>query len=213
VLEALSALSALVTRTALIGCRRSRASIASNSFGGSLVRQSKNTSDTNALFYIDHLTGNVLWKLNGTAYNKDGSALIRVQGDTETAFSTQHDARFEPNGDITLFDDHGAGAGVARGIEYAVDHYNNVATPVFQVLGLGESQYVGGFRRYADGESVISWGYDPIDQRVMTEVDASGNDVLDIAFDGADTSYRAVKVPLSQLDINLMRQTTAKVSE
>ena len=165
---------------------------------------------TNALFYVERTTGKVLWKLGGSAFNKDGAALIQIHNDPETAFTMQHDARFLPNGHVTLFDDHGAGTGVARGVEYAIDHGAGVATLVFQFLGVAASAYEGGFRRYADGESVIGWGYDPSDLRVVTELDANGKDVFDVAFDGMNPTYRSVKVPLSQLDINLMRQSAGK---
>ena len=164
----------------------------------------------NALFYIDRASGRILWKLGGTAYNKDGAALIRVENDALTTFSMQHDARFRANGNVTLFDDHGASAGVARGVEYAIDHELGVATPVFQFLGSAPSQYEGSFRRYADGESVIGWGKVEGDTRFLTELDAAGNDVFDIAFDDAEVTYRAIKVPLAQLDLAKLRATTAQ---
>jgi hypothetical protein len=164
----------------------------------------------NAVFYIDRSSGQIQWKLGGSAYNKDGASLITVQGDAETTFTMQHDARFQSNGNVSLFDDHGAGTGVARGMEYAIDHDTGVATPVFQFLGTAASSYEGSFRRYADGESVIGWGYVPTDPRILTEIDATGRDVFDIAFSAGNVSYRAVKVPLSQLDIDLMRRATGK---
>ena len=165
---------------------------------------------TNAIFYVDRSTGDIRWKLGGSAYNKDGAAHIWVTGDPQTAFNMQHDARFLPNGDISLFDDHGAATGDARGVEYAIDFEASTAAVAFQFLGIGQSQYEGSFRRYPDGESVIGWGYVPSDPRVVTEVNSSGQDVLDIAFSGGQPSYRAVKVPLSQLDIAVLRATTAK---
>jgi hypothetical protein len=159
----------------------------------------------NAVFYVSRVTGDVLWKLGGTAYSKDGAALIQVVDDPEGSFNMQHDARVLPNGDISLFDDHGAAAGFARGVEYALDFDSNTATLVFQFLGVGPSSYEGSFRRYADGESVIGWGYVPGDPRVVTEVNASGQDVLDVAFSGGQPSYRAIKVPLDQLDAQTLR--------
>lgn len=164
----------------------------------------------NAIFYVDRTTGRVLWKLGGTAYSKDGAMLIPVAVDAQGAFNMQHDARLLPNGDISLFDDHGATAGVARGVEYAIDKQAGTASVAFQFLGIGQSSYEGSFRRYADGESVVGWGYVAMDPRVVTEVNATGNDVLDIAFSGGQPSYRAVKVPLSQLDIGVLRTTTAR---
>lgn len=164
----------------------------------------------NAVYYVDRTTGGVLWKLGGTPYNKDGATIVTVVDDPEGAFNMQHDARFMPNGDVTLFDDHGASPGVARGVEYAIDFDDGTATPTFQFLGVGQSQYEGSFRRYADGESVVGWGYVPTDPRVVTEVDAAGQPVLDIAFSGGRPSYRAVKVPLGQLDAGLLRAATAR---
>jgi hypothetical protein len=166
---------------------------------------------TNAVFYIDRSSGQILWKLNGTAYSKDGAALVRIQDDPQTSFSLQHDARFQANGDVTLYDDHGLGTGAARAIEYSIDLGTNTATPVFESAGAGTAQYEGSFRRYSDGDSIIGWGYIPGDLRVLTEIDASGNNVFDISFSGpGNQSYRAVKVPLSQFDIGLLRQNTAK---
>ncbi len=166
---------------------------------------------TNALFYVDRATGTIQWKVGGTPFNKDGADYMTVTADPQGAFNMQHDARFLPNGDVTVFDDHGApsGTGVARGVEYALDHTAETATFVWQSTGSGQSQYEGSFRRYADGHSVIGWGYVPGDPRVATEVDANGNAVLDIALTNGP-SYRAVKVPLSQLDIGVLRNTTAK---
>ncbi len=166
---------------------------------------------SNAVFYIDRTTGTILWKLGGRTANKDGAKYIQIVGDQETTFNLQHDARFRPNGDISLFDDHGetAGIGVARGVEYSIDQDAGTAAVAFQFLGATQSNREGSFRRYADGESVIGWGYIATDPRVVTEIDSNGNDVLDIAFGGTE-SYRAVKVPVSQLDITVLRATTAK---
>jgi hypothetical protein len=45
---------------------------------------------------------------------------------------------------------------------------------------------------------------------VVTEVDEAGDDVLDISFAPAAQPYRAVKVPLSRLDIDMMRLTAGR---
>jgi hypothetical protein len=95
-------------------------------------------------------------------------------------------------------------------VEYAIDPSSGAATVAFQFLGTVRSQYEGSFRRYDDGESVIGWGGSPPDPRVVTEVDANGNDVLDISFTPQAAPYRAVKVPIGTLDIGMMRLTAAK---
>jgi hypothetical protein len=166
---------------------------------------------TNAVFYVDRTTGTIQWKLGGVPTNKDGATYIQIVGDPEGAFNMQHDARLLSNGDVTVFDDHGAPttAGVARGVEYAIDHTANTATMVWQFLGNESSLYEGSFRREDDGESVICWGGNsaPTDARAITEVDANGNDVFDIAFEPIASPYRGVKVPPTMLDITRMRLT------
>ena len=140
---------------------------------------------TYAVYYVDRATGQIAWKLGGTAYNKDGEADIavtttrgRIQPATRCAVSA--------NGDITLFDDHGAvrrsRQRVARGVELALDHDAGTAQVVWQFLGTGESQFMGSFRRYSDGDSVIGWGYVTNSPRILTETDSSGNDLLDVLF-------------------------------
>ena len=107
-----------------------------------------------------------------------------------------------------MFDDHGGSAGVARGVEYAINLGNKTATPIFQYLGTGQSLFQGSFRRQADGHSVIGWGHVAKDPRTFTEIDAQGSDVLDVTLT-ATIAYRAVKVPPGQLDVALLRATTA----
>jgi hypothetical protein len=182
---------------------------------GNLLVSFRNTS---AVYYIERASGKILWKLGGTSFNKDGAAYVAVVGDPEETFNMQHDARFRPNGDVSLFDDHGADQGrsanVARGVEYALDFGAGTATLVWQYLGRGESSYEGSFRRYDDGESVIGWGYVHGDPRILTEVDAAGDDVLDVTFTAPiqanAVAYRAVKVPPSRLDIDVLRASTAR---
>ncbi len=163
-----------------------------------------------ALFYVDRSTGKVLWKVGGSTMNKDGATYLGVTNDTNGPFNMQHDARFLPNGDISLYDDHGAilNGGLSRGVEYAIDHTANTATEVWQFLGNEQSQYEGSFRRNADGESVLGWGEVAPDSRIVTEIDSAGHEVFDILWAPNSPSYRAIKVPVSQLDIALMRQTT-----
>ena len=166
----------------------------------------------NAVLLVAKATGNVVWKLGGTAYNKDGAQLITVQGDPETGFYMQHDARFRPGGNISLFDDHSAAAGVpgnARGVEYALDLNAGTASVVWQYQGTGSSGYLGSFRRYADGTNLIGWGgHAGIGNLAFSEVDAAGHDRLDMAFESpGNWSYRAEKVPIGFFDIDALRGT------
>jgi hypothetical protein len=79
---------------------------------------------------------------------------------------------------------------------------------VWERRGIVSSAAMGSFRRYADGTSVIGWGLSSSDTSLaMTEVDAAGNVLLDIAFNTPLTSYRAIKVPLTAFDLETLRQT------
>lgn len=170
---------------------------------GDVVLSLRNTS---SIYDIDRATGAIRWKLGGTPYNTEGAPNIATVDDPETTFSQQHDARFLDATHLTLFDDHGGGApGVARGIEYELDVAQAQARPVWQFLGLEQSRYTGSFRRFPDGHSVIGWGFPVNDPRVLSEIDADGHDVLDIAL--TNHAYRALKVPAEQLDLVQMRAT------
>ena len=69
---------------------------------------------------------------------------------------------------------------------------------------------MGSFRRYPDGHSVIGWGYVLVSNPVFTEINASGQAVLDVRFASGYASYRAVKVPPPRFDINVLRATAGQ---
>ena len=166
----------------------------------------------NSVLLVSKATGDVMWKLGGTEYNKDGAPVLSIEGDPEGAFYMQHDARFQPNGDISLFDDHSAAAGVvgmARGVEYALDLGAGTAHVVWQYQGAASSGFLGSFRRYADGTNLIGWGYYTGSANLaFSEVDAAGHDVLDMSFvSQGNWSYRAEKVPINTFDIDVLRGT------
>jgi hypothetical protein len=165
----------------------------------------------NAVFEIRRSDGKINWKLGGTPTNKDGAAIVRIQNDPDGGFVQQHDARYMPNGDISLFDDQSPQTNLpARAIEYSLNLTTMVAQPVFSFAAptAVPSCCMGSFRRYSDGHDVIGWGLlNPGGGLVLTELDASGNDVLDIGFVGGGSSYRSVKVPPPRFDINVLRRT------
>ena len=186
-----------------------------NSNGDVLV--SFRNADT--LYFISKATGDIVWKLGGTAYSKDGAQIITIQGDPETAFYRQHDARFRPNGtatvfNVSLFDDHSPlpnsnVPGPARGVEYQIDLTNGTATVVWQYQGAASTGALGSFRRYADGTNLICWGFsNGTDNLVFSDLDNAGNDPLDMLFEKrGNWSYRAEKVPIGTIDIELLRAT------
>jgi len=164
---------------------------------------------TDAVFLISRTTGKIVWKLGGTSFNADGAQLVTIVDDPETTFYRQHDARFRPNGNISLFDDHGAGSGPARGVEYELDLDAGTARVVWQYQGDASSLAMGSFRRDADGHSVIGWGAsNGAENLAFTEVDQDGRKLLDLSFDTrGNWAYRAVKVPLETFDRDVLRDT------
>jgi len=160
----------------------------------------------NSVFYVSRSDGHIMWKMGGSPYNKDGARYIQIVNDPETAFYGQHDVRFEANGEISLFDDHTGMPGQARGVVYSVDVNAGTAQFAWQYLGSVSSGAMGSFRRYPDGSSVIGWGLPGRDPGlVFTEVNAAGQPLLDLSFGGGQSSYRALKYPLSAFAPDLLR--------
>ncbi len=186
----------------------------------------------NSVFYVDRATGKVLWKMGGTVFNRDGAAYVSVAD----PFIMQHDARLQPDwsagckgssGHVSLFDDETGGTRPARGVVYdIVVGANDAGTPAeggcgdagpayggstgtatvsWQYQAMVGSPCMGSLRISPDGARVIGWGFIP--GAGFTEVDSSGNDVLDFAFSDGNTSYRVIKVPLSAFDLDVLRAT------
>lgn len=149
----------------------------------------------------------VIWKLGGTPETKDASALVlTVAGDPLGGFSGQHDARFQANGDISIYDDRSLVAGAARAVQYHVDTTALTATLDFQYSspdGLN-SAATGSFRRYDNGnDNLVGWGFKT--NSGLTEFDAAGRVLFDVQFPNGDKEYRVLKVDQSALDANLLR--------
>ncbi len=182
----------------------------------------------NAVFLIDRATGDVIWKLGGTAFTSHDPEVaqevpaqhLSITGDSETQFCGQHDARFVPTPnpaveDVSVFDDHTGCVGAARGVEYALDIGADTATPDWQYVqpeGLSVGA-TGSFRRMPDaandigsGSSIIGWGISGFPSG-FTEVDGSGKVLCDIRFADGDVIYRAIKVDAAQVNLQLLRQT------
>ncbi|MEP6622888.1 MAG: aryl-sulfate sulfotransferase, partial [Acidimicrobiia bacterium] len=164
----------------------------------------------NAVVRIGRADNKIKWKMGGTTNNKDNAQHVTVQNYAQTATSLQHDARYLPNGNISVFDNQSLGSGPAQGVEFALDVPAGTAHPVFQA-GSPENKKsfaTGDFRRAPDGHSLVCWGFTafggpvPI---VFSEFDAAGADVLDVGFVNGDAPYRAVKAPTNRFDINVLR--------
>ncbi len=183
---------------------------------GNLLVSARNMD---AVFYLDRLSGTVLWKLGGTSYNKDGAKYVNV----EDPFYAQHDARFQTwaatcggVGQISVFDDHSTRPGPARGLVLDVTigaagsgacgvGVASTAFDAWSYAGAANSYDRGSFRILADGSRIIGWGFGSTRNLVFTEVDSQGHDLLDFFFTNGEFSYRAVKVPLSAFALSALR--------
>jgi len=160
-----------------------------------------------SIFLVSKATGIVLWKMGGATASLDNAPYITVTGDPLTSFYRQHDARFQPNGNISLFDDQTDTAGPARAVVYTYSLASLTAQVVWQYSGVASSLAMGSFRILPDGSRIIGWGLSAAPDQVFTEVDENGTDLLDFAFPSDDFSYRAIKIPTTTFDIDLLRAT------
>ncbi len=160
-----------------------------------------------SVFMVSKATGAVLWKLGGATYCKDDAGYVTVEDDPQTTFYRQHDARLLPEGGLSMFDDQTSMHGPARGVVYSLDVDAGTATWVWQYDGRGSSEVMGSFRISSDGSRVIGWGTPGGGDPSFTEVDVNGHSLLDFVFPDGTQSYRAVKIPASAFDINLLRAT------
>jgi arylsulfate sulfotransferase len=182
---------------------------------GNLLVSARNMD---SVFYIERPSGDVLWKLGGAEYIKDTGATYIPFTNAADAFFRQHDARFQPNwspttcggkGEISVFDDETATGRPARAmvidVDVGVGCGRTGAAAVWQSAGAASAQFMGSFRILPDGSRVIGWGFGGLHTRVFTEVDIKGGDLLDFYFTDDSWSFRAIKVPITQLDLGLMR--------
>jgi hypothetical protein len=191
-----------------------------------VLLSSRNTA---AVYLIDKSTGSVTWKLGGTPYNQSGAQVLSIAGDPEGTFSAQHDARFEPNGDVSLYDDHGALPGPARGVEYHINTNAGSATMDWQLAapdGLSAAA-TGSFRCY-DGSvstydqlgssfvgsncagassAVVGWGAKQGSGFTEVTADSTKRVLFNVAFPNGEVEYRVLKVPVSALNVSLLRDT------
>jgi hypothetical protein len=167
-----------------------------------------------SVFEVRRSDGKIVWKMGGKPVNKDGAQIIQIQNYSNTSIVAQHDARYMPNGDISLFDDQSFGFGpAAAGVEFAINFGTGTAQPVYQFGPpvTQQSLATGSFRRYRDGHGVAGWGIDANhDGTLFTEANGAGNSVIDANWGNADSSYRVIKVPVQAFDINTLRTTAGR---
>ena len=82
------------------------------------------------------------------------------------------------------------------------------AIVAWQYAGKANTSATGSFRILPDGSSIIGWGIRGLPNPTFTELDSQGNAVLEFSFTDGNSTYRAIKVPLSAFDLNVLRTST-----
>jgi hypothetical protein len=155
---------------------------------GNLVVSARHT---NAIYKIDRRTADVMWRLGG----KRSDFTMRPG----TVFKLQHDARVQPDGTVTLFDnvteDLPARGRRSRGLTLTLDRERRTASLAREVEHpdgiLSPTQ--GSMQRLDGDGAFIGWGGL---QPEFSEFDRAGRLVFDARFaaDGVET-YRAYRMP------------------
>ena len=138
---------------------------------------------TSAVYKISRRTGKILWRLGGTR-----SDFRFGEGAT---FWQQHDARPQPDGTLTLFDNAYPRRKHSRAVRLALDMGKMTATlrtALTHPAGLLASTQ-GGVQALPNGNTFVGWG----SQRYFTEYDAAGKVVLDGRFAAGGDNYRAYR--------------------
>ncbi len=173
---------------------------------GNILLSARHTS---AVYRIDKASGRIIWKLGGNVMTGDGEQILKIVDDQDGTFNAQHDARFQPNGDVSLYDDESFTTHVAaRAVQYHISVRDGTAALVwsFQSPDGRNSAATGSFRRLHGGtDNVIGWGVKT--PTLFTEVDQNGNVLLDVTFTHGEIAYRVIKVQADALNHDLLRAT------
>lgn len=154
---------------------------------GNLIISARNTS---TIYKLDRTSGEVLWRLRGARTGVAPSPSISLQPRSES-FWMQHDARWNADGTLSMFDDGGGPPyeHSARGLVLTIDEHAATAT-VKQAFDLGlRVSYQGSTRLQPNGNWLVDWG----ELGRITEFSPAGDIVFDMAFSGQ--SYIAVRSP------------------
>jgi hypothetical protein len=155
--------------------------------GGDLLVDARNTW---AAYDVDPRTGQVRWRLGGKR-----SSFAMGPG---TQIAWQHDAREQPDGTITFFD-NGATPAVhkqSRALDMRLDMQRMTATLVREVPHPGKPLVAGSqgnVQALPDGDWMVGWGEAPY----LSEFAADGSPLFDAHLPATYESYRAYRLPWS----------------
>jgi outer membrane protein assembly factor BamB len=141
---------------------------------------------TSTVYKIDRQSGEVIWRLGGKKSD------FEMGPGTRTAY--QHDARRQPDGTITIFDNGNVNdVGQSRGIVVELDEEAMKATLVREYTHPDKvlSATQGNVQVLENGNVFVGWGSEP----VLSEFDHDGGLLFSAAFPQESESYRAFRLP------------------
>jgi hypothetical protein len=166
-----------------------------------------------AVYMVDRTTGQIVWKLGGTPTPQS----LDVIGDPHegpSLFGGQHDARIQPNGTFSIYDNRTGFGEPPRVVRYRIDEGARTATLV-QQFGDPEvpiSICCGSSRRLPGGEWLVGWG----GYGIVGAYERSGEPIFRFIQGrgvGEPFSYRAYPIAEGELDLKKLRRAMDKVAE
>ncbi len=154
---------------------------------GNLLVSSRNT---HTIYKIDRVTGQIIWRLGG----KHSDFAI----DRQAMFAWQHDARRQPDGSISLFDN---GERVSRALVLNVDEtrrrvtLRRAYTHPQQLFASSQ----GNVQLLSNGNVFVGWGAQPY----VSEFTPDGTLIFDAKLGPGYVSYRAYRAQWSGLGAGL----------
>jgi hypothetical protein len=149
-----------------------------------------------AVFKINHSTGDVIWVLGGSKSKVNQFAISNDTKDGFIGFSHQHHVTRLSNGNLLMFDNGNLKPSPeSRAVEYSINEANLTVTKVWEHKHTPSvySASMGSVQRLYNGNTLIGWGGsdDGSGLFIASEVTSSGEVALDIM--GENGCYRAFK--------------------
>jgi hypothetical protein len=158
------------------------------------------------VFRIDHPSGNVRWTLGTPAPIAGGSKQLAIVGDPYNGPKRPHDARL--NGNIlTMFDNQAGMPGrQSRAVAYEINESAGTATMLWEIRNAAPftGDTLGSVQQTGDSV-VVNWGAGL--QPFLEEFTTSGTRLMAVGLPNSGNSYRTIKYPPTDFDINQLRST------
>ncbi len=138
--------------------------------------------NTHTVYKIERSTGAIIWRLGGKQSN------FALAGDAD--FAWQHDARRQPDGSLTLFDN---GDRVSRALTLAVNERRRTVTlaRAYTHPSNLHASSQGNMQVLPNGNVFVGWGAQPY----ISEFAADGTLLFDARLGTEYISYRAYRMP------------------